>query len=217
MEFIDPNKVFGLGTGSTVNYLLKEIHEAYVSKGQSINAVSTSEETTSLARRLGINIVDLDQVNELDVVIDGADEVDPKNNLIKGGGGALLMEKIVASHTKQFIVIVDASKIVSKLGKFPLPIEIVRFGSEKTKNSVEKLLSRFGYHKPKVYFRGSPSGKYVTDQQNYILDLHLNEIEDTKQIYQGLIGIVGVVEVGLFIDMAAKIIIGDTDGSCKVI
>ena len=217
MEFIDPNKVFGLGTGSTVNYLLKEIHEAYVSKGQSITAVSTSEETTSLARRLGINIVDLDQVDKLDVVIDGADEVDPKNNLIKGGGGALLMEKIVASHSKQFIVIVDGSKIVSKLGKFPLPIEIVRFGSEKTKNSVEKLLSRLGYRKPKVYFRGSPSGKYVTDQQHYILDLHLDEIEDTRQMYQRLIGIVGVVEVGLFIDMAAKIIIGDNDGSCKVI
>ena len=217
MEYIDPNKVFGLGTGSTVNYLLKEIHEAYVSKGQSITAVSTSEETTSIARRLGINIVDLDQVDELDVVIDGADEVDPKNNLIKGGGGALLMEKIVASHSKQFIVIVDASKIVSKLGKFPLPIEIVRFGSEKTKNSVEKLLSRLGYQKPKVYFRGSPSGKYVTDQQNFILDLHLNEIEDTRQMYQGLIGIVGVVEVGLFIDMVSKIIIGDSDGSYKVI
>lgn len=217
MEFINPNKVFGLGTGSTVNYLIKEIHEAYVSKGQSITAVSTSEETTNLARRLGMNIIDLDQVDELDVVIDGADEVDPKNNLIKGGGGALLMEKIVASHSKQFIVIVDDSKIVSKLGKFPLPIEIVRFGSEKTKSSVEKLLSRLGYQKPKVYFRGASPGKYVTDQQNYILDLHLNEIEDVRQMYQGLIGIVGVVEVGLFIDMAAKIIIGDTDGSCKVI
>ena len=217
MEFINPNKVFGLGTGSTVNYLIKEIHEAYVSKGQSITAVSTSEETTNLARRLGMNIIDLDQVDELDVVIDGADEVDPKNNLIKGGGGALLMEKIVVSHSKQFIVIVDDSKIVSKLGKFPLPIEIVRFGSEKTKSSVEKLLSRLGYHKPKVYFRGAPSGKYVTDQQNYILDLHLNEIEDVRQMYQGLIRIVGVVEVGLFIDMASKIIIGDTDGSCKVI
>ena len=217
MEFINPNKVFGLGTGSTVNYLIKEIHEAYVSKGQSITAVSTSEETTNLARRLGMNIIDLDQVDELDVVIDGADEVDPKNNLIKGGGGALLMEKIVVSHSKQFIVIVDDSKIVSKLGKFPLPIEIVRFGSEKTKSSVEKFLSRLGYQKPKVYFRGAPSGKYVTDQQNYILDLHLNEIEDVRQMYQGLIRIVGVVEVGLFIDMATKIIIGDTDGSCKVI
>ena len=151
------------------------------------------------------------------MVIDGADEVDPKNNLIKGGGGALLMEKIVASHSKQFIVIVDASKVVSKLGKFPLPIEIVRFGSEKTKNSVEKLLSRLGYQKPKVYFRGSSSGKYVTDQQNYILDLHLNEIQDTSSLYNGLRGIVGVVEVGLFIDMATKVIIGDTNGSCKVI
>ena len=217
MKFIDPNKVFGLGTGSTVNYLLKEIHETYVSKGQLITAVSTSKETTSLAKSLGINIVDLDRVDELDVVIDGADEVDPKNNLIKGGGGALLMEKIVASHSNQFIVIVDASKIVSKLGKYPLPIEIVRFGSEKTKDSVEKLLSRLGYKKPKVYFRSSPSGKYVTDQQNYILDLHLNEIQDTSAMYQGLLGIVGVVEVGLFVDMTSKIIIGDNDGSCKVI
>ena len=159
----------------------------------------------------------MDQVEELDVVIDGADEVDPKNNLIKGGGGALLMEKIVASHSKQFIVIVDASKIVYKLGKFPLPIEIVRFGCEKTKGSVEKLLSRLGYQKPKVCFRSSSSGKYVTDQQNYILDLHLNEIQDTNAINQGLLGIVGVVEVGLFIEMASKIIIGDSDGSCRVI
>ena len=151
------------------------------------------------------------------MVIDGADEVDPKNNLIKGGGGALLMEKIVASHTKQFIVIVDSSKIVPKLGKFPLPIEIVRFGSERTKRSVEKLLSRLGYQKPKVYFRESSSGKYVTDQQNYILDLHLNEIQDTSSMYQGLLGIVGVVEVGLFIDMTSKIIVGQDDGSCKVI
>ncbi len=186
-------------------------------KGQSISAVSTSKETTSLARSLGINIVELNEVDELDLVIDGADEVDPNNNLIKGGGGALLMEKIVASHSKQFIVIVDASKIVSKLGKFPLPIEIVRFGSEKTKDSVERLLSRLGYQKPKVHFRDSPSGKYVTDQQNYILDLHLNEIQDTSSIYQGLRSIIGVVEVGLFIDMASKIIIGDSDGSCKVI
>ena len=149
--------------------------------------------------------MDLDQVDELDVVIDGADEVDPKSNLIKGGGGALLMEKIVASYSKQLIVIVDSSKIVPKLGKFPLPIEIVRFGSERTKDSVERLLIRLGYKRPKVFFRTEGIGKYVTDQQNYILDLHLNEIPETTLLYQGLCGIVGVVEVGLFIEMASKI------------
>tara|TARA_B100001057_G_scaffold471062_1_gene533019 strand:- start:43 stop:522 length:480 start_codon:yes stop_codon:yes gene_type:complete len=159
----------------------------------------------------------LDQIDELDVVIDGADEVDPRSNLIKGGGGALLMEKIVASYANQLIVIVDASKIVSKLGKFPLPIEIVRFGSEKTKVAVERLLTGLGYRMPKVNFRSSPSGKYVTDQQNHILDLHLNEIQDTNLLYKGLCGIVGVIEVGLFIEMASKIIIGDNDGSCRVI
>ena len=179
--------------------------------------MSTSKETTCLATSLGINIIDLDQVDQLDVVIDGADEVDPKSNLIKGGGGALLMEKIVASYSKQFIVIVDGSKIVSKLGKFPLPIEIVQFGSKKTKDSVEKLLSGLGYQNPKIYFRSSPSGKYVTDQKNYILDLHLNEIKDINAINQRLRAIVGVVEVGLFIEMASTIIIGDSDGSCRVI
>ena len=151
------------------------------------------------------------------MVIDGADEVDPKSNLIKGGGGALLMEKIVASYSKQFIVIVDGSKIVSKLGKFPLPVEIVRFGSERTRDAVERLLIRLGYNMPKVYFRNSSSGKYVTDQQNYILDLHLNEIQDMNLLYQGLCRIVGVVEIGLFIEMATKVIIGENDGSCRII
>ena len=217
MEFIDPKKIFGLGTGSTVNFLIHKIHESYILKGHPLNAVSTSRETTSLAKSLGINIVDLDQVDELDVVIDGADEVDPENNLIKGGGGALLMEKIVASCSKQFIIIVDSSKIVSNLGKFPLPVEVVQFGSERIKASIERFLISLGYQMPKVTFRRSASNKYVTDQQNYILDLHLNEILDPKTLSIGLLQIVGVVEVGLFIDMASKIIIGNDDGSCKVI
>ena len=217
MEFIDPKKIFGLGTGSTVNLLINKIHETFILNGQSITAVSTSKETTDLATSLGINIIDLDHVDELDVVIDGADEVDPKNNLIKGGGGALLMEKIVASYSTQFVVIVDTSKLVSKLGKFPLPIEIVQFGSEKTKESVERVLIESGYKTGKVIFRRSATNKYVTDQQNYILDLHLNEIQDPYSLYQRLLAIVGVVEVGLFINMASKIIVGDDNGSCRVI
>ena len=217
MEFIDPKKTFGLGTGSTVNFLIHKIHKTFILNGQTITAVSTSKETTSLATSLGINIVDLDQVDELDVVIDGADEVDPENNLIKGGGGALLMEKIVASYSKQLIIIVDSSKIVSNLGKFPLPIEVVQFGSERIKDSVERLLVSLGYQMPKVTFRRSETNKYVTDQHNYILDLHLNEILDAKALSLGLLKLVGVVEVGLFMDMASKIIIGDDDGSCKVI
>ena len=217
MEFIDPKKIIGLGTGSTVNYLINKIHETFILNGQSITAVSTSTETTDLASSLGINIIDLDQVDELNVVIDGADEVDPENNLIKGGGGALLMEKIVASCSEQFIIIVDSSKIVSNLGKFPLPVEVVQFGSERIKASIERFLISLGYQMPKVTFRRSASNKYVTDQQNYILDLHLNEILDPKTLSIGLLQIVGVVEVGLFIDMASKIIIGNDDGSCKVI
>ena len=217
MEFIDPKKIIGLGTGSTVNYLINKIHETFILNGQSITAVSTSTETTDLASSLGINIIDLDQVDELNIVIDGADEVDPENNLIKGGGGALLMEKIVASCSKQFIIIVDSSKLVSNLGKFPLPVEVVQFGSERIKASIERFLISIGYQTPKVTFRRSALNKYVTDQQNYILDLHLNEILDPKTLSIGLLQIVGVVEVGLFIDMASKIIIGNDDGSCKVI
>ena len=217
MEFIDPKKIIGLGTGSTVNYLINKIHETFILNGQSITAVSTSTETTDLASSLGINIIDLDQVDELNVVIDGADEVDPENNLIKGGGGALLMEKIVASCSKQFIIIVDSSKIVSNLGKFPLPVEVVQFGSERIKASIERFLISLGYQMPKVTFRRSASNKYVTDQQNYILDLHLNEILDPKTLSIGLLQIVGVVEVGLFLNMASKIIIGSDDGSCRVI
>ena len=217
MEFIDPKKIIGLGTGSTVNHLINKIHETFILNGQSITAVSTSTETTDLASSLGINIIDLDKVDELNVVIDGADEVDPENNLIKGGGGALLMEKIVASCSKQLIIIVDSSKLVSNLGKFPLPVEVVQFGSERIKASIERFLISLGYQMPKVTFRRSASNKYVTDQQNYILDLHLNEILDPKTLSIGLLQIVGVVEVGLFIDMASKIIIGNDDGSCKVI
>ena len=127
------------------------------------------------------------------------------------------MEKIVASYSTQFVIIVDTSKLVSKLGKFPLPIEIVQFGSEKTKESVERLLIESGYKTGKVIFRRSATSKYVTDQQNYILDLHLNEIQDPYSLYQRLLAIVGVVEVGLFINMASKIIVGDDNGSCRVI
>ena len=156
-------------------------------------------------------------MDELNVVIDGADEVDPENNLIKGGGGALLMEKIVASCSKQLIIIVDSSKLVSNLGKFPLPVEVVQFGAERIKVAVERFLISLGYQMPKVTFRRAASNKYVTDQHNYILDLHLNEILDPKTLSLGLLQIVGVVEVGLFINMASKIIIGNDDGSCNVI
>ena len=127
------------------------------------------------------------------------------------------MEKIVASCTKHFIIIVDSSKLVSNLGKFPLPVEVVQFGSERIKAAVERSLISLGYQMPKVTFRRAASNKYVTDQHNYILDLHLNEILDPKTLSLGLLQIVGVVEVGLFINMASKIIIGSDDGSCRVI
>ena len=122
-----------------------------------------------------------------------------------------------SKYSLKLIIIVDSSKLVSNLGKFPLPVEVVQFGSERIKDSIERFLISLGYQTPKVTFRRSDTNKYVTDQQNYILDLHLNEILDAKTLSLGLLQIVGVVEVGLFLNMASKIIIGNDDGSCKVI
>ena len=142
---MDGSKIIGLGTGSTVNKFLNIIHEKFVKNGINIKAVSTSFQTTTLAASLGIEVVDFNSVEEVEILVDGADEVDPSKNLIKGGGGALLMEKIVANFSKDLIIIADDTKMVSRLGKFPLPLEIVRFGSDKTKNHIFNLLSDLKY------------------------------------------------------------------------
>ena len=217
LKYVKKEMIIGLGTGSTAGIFIKELAKLNRREALRVIGVPTSDASMRLAKDLGINIAGPDEINSIDIAFDGADEVDPSLNLIKGGGGALLMEKIVASCSKQFIIIVDPSKIVSKLGKFPLPVEVVQFGSERIKEAIERFLITLGYQMPKVTCRRSATNKYVTDQHNYILDLHLNEILDPKTLSLGLLQIVGVVEVGLFIDMASKIIIGNDDGSCKVI
>lgn len=200
IEFIKDGMTIGLGTGSTVFFLINKLAES-VKQGLNVNCVSTSNQTSELAKSLGIKIINLNEVDHLDLTIDGADEVDQNLNGIKGGGGALLFEKIVAAASKKVIWIVDSSKYVKKLGKFPLPVEVIPFGSK-------QILKRFndrGYN-PKVRKNGSEI--FITDSGNEIIDLHLNQIEDSLKLEQEIKLIPGVVEVGLFNNIANMVIVG---------
>lgn len=200
INFIKDGMILGLGTGSTVLFLVNKLAEL-VKHGLKVKCVSTSNQTSELAERLGIEIVNLNSVDHVDLTIDGADEVDNNLNGIKGGGGALLFEKIVSKASKKVIWIVDSSKFVNKLGKFPLPVEVVPFGS----NHLIKKLNEAGYN-PKL--RMKENEIFVTDSGNRIIDLYLNEIDDSFTLERRIKIIPGVVEVGLFNNIADAVIIG---------
>ncbi|MCL4160645.1 UNVERIFIED_CONTAM: hypothetical protein GTU68_010082 [Idotea baltica] len=192
----------GLGTGSTAAWLVRCLGEMVEKEGLKIKGVPTSTRTAELARNVGIEVIALDEAKWLDLTIDGADEYDGNLNLIKGGGGALLQEKIVATASDQMIVIADASKHVETLGHFPLPIEVIPFGWQTTKTLVEETLVGMDV-----------LGRVVsTDEGNHILDLHLNRIGNARQLSLVLNQIPGVVENGLFIDICDIVVIGHGDG-----
>ncbi len=200
IEFIKDGMTVGLGTGSTVFYLINKLSEV-VKQGLKIKCVSTSKQTSKLAKSLGIKIVNLNEVDHIDITIDGADEVDKNLNGIKGGGGALLFEKIVAAASKNVIWIVDSSKFVEKLGKFPLPVEVIPFGSIHLMNRFKDL----GYNPT---LRNNENGNFITDSGNEIIDIHLNEIQDSIKLEQEIKRLAGVVEVGLFNNIANMVIVG---------
>ncbi len=200
IEFIENGMTLGLGTGSTVFFLVNKLAEA-VKQGLNVKCVSTSNQTSQLAKSLGIKIFDLNEVDHIDLTIDGADEVDRNLNGIKGGGGALLFEKIVAAASNKVIWIIDSSKYVNKLGKFPLPVEVIPFGS----NHIIKNFSERGFY-PTTRKNGNEV--YKTDSGNLVIDLHLNEIEDSIKLEREIKMIPGVVEVGLFNNIANIIIVG---------
>ena len=208
IEFIKDGITLGLGTGSTVFFLVNKLAEL-VKQGLHVKCVSTSEQTSELAKNLGINIVKLNEVDYIDLTIDGADEVDRNLNGIKGGGGALLFEKIVAAASEKIIWIVDSSKFVKKLGKFPLPVEVIPLAA----NHIVKRFKQSGYN-PIIRMNGSKI--YITDSGNEIIDLHLNEIENSIILEQEIKLIPGVVEVGLFNNFADSVIIGK-DNSTEII
>jgi ribose 5-phosphate isomerase A len=199
-DFVKDGMILGLGTGSTFYYAIKKIGEM-VKDGLEIKAVSTSSSTDKLAKSLNIPLLSIDDVDEVDLTIDGADEVDPNFNGIKGGGGALLFEKVVAKSSKQNLWVVNSAKMVDKLGAFPLPIEVVPFAV----GNVCKKLVKLGYN-PKVRMKNGE--QFITDSGNNIIDVKLGIIEDPYKMEVDLNIIPGVVENGLFLDVVDIVIVG---------
>ena len=198
VNFIEDGMIVGLGTGSTVAYMLQSLSER-IKTGLSITAVSTSQATTKLATSLGIKITKPNEIDEIDITIDGADQVDENLNGIKGGGGALLHEKIVASHSKKNIWIVDSSKLVKTLGKALLPVEIIKFGYPQLCIKLEKI----GI---KPILRMNKNIPFITDENNYIVDLKVEEILNPAELDSKLKKFAGVVETGLFINVADTLV-----------
>lgn len=204
-EFVTDGMIVGLGTGSTAYYFVTELGRRIKEEGLQITAVTTSSVTYEQAEGLGIPLKAIDDVEVVDLTVDGADEVDPALNGIKGGGGALLMEKIVATNSKDCIWIVDESKQVETLGAFKLPVEVVQYGAENLFRHFEKK----GYSPA---YREKDGQRFVTDQGNFIIDLDLKVIPDAEALAEELDRTVGVVDHGLFLGMVSKVIVGTPEG-----
>ncbi|MGP9790427.1 ribose-5-phosphate isomerase RpiA [Roseinatronobacter sp. NSM] len=214
-DFVQDGMRVGLGTGSTAAWLVRRLGQRVRQEGLRIIAVPTSTRTSQLAREVGINVVSLDEARWLDLTIDGADEFDAELTLIKGGGGALLQEKIVATASDQMIVITDAAKEVATLGAFPLPVEVIPFGWQASKALVEEILASMDVMGRQSSLRMNGDQPYVTDEGNYILDLALGRIGNARQLAMVLNQVPGVVENGLFVDIADQVVIGHADGTCE--
>lgn len=216
VDYVEDGMRVGLGTGSTAAWMVRCLGEMVRNDGLNITGVATSTRTADLARQVGVPVVTLDEAKWLDVTIDGADEFDSNLNLIKGGGGALLQEKIVATASDQMIVITDPTKLVDKLGAFPLPVEVIPFGWQTTKALIEESLINLDVLGRTSTLRLNNDKPYRTDEGNLILDLHLRRISNARQLSLVLNQIPGVVENGLFMDICDVVIVGDANGSVEV-
>jgi ribose 5-phosphate isomerase A len=199
LRFLRDGQVVGLGTGSTAAFFIRLLGEQ-VRNGLRIRGIPTSVRSKELALSLGIPLTTLEECQEIAVTVDGADEIDPKLRLIKGGGGALLREKVVASATRQLVIVADATKRVSVLGKFPLPVEVIQFAQA----LVAKRIAALG---AEVRLRVENGKPFVTDENNHILDCHFGEIPDADGLARQLSDMPGVVEHGLFIGMASTVLL----------
>jgi len=209
-QFVQPGMTIGIGTGTTAYWCIMELGKR-VKEGLSFRAVPTSAHTKLLAASQDIALLELNDTSSLDLTIDGADEIDPQLQLIKGGGGALLQEKMVAAASKQLSIIADHTKMVTQLGRFPLPVEIIPYGSNQVKKQVAQLYSIEAVVRVK---NGQP---FITDHGHNILDCHFGKIKDAAALNSALHQIPGVVETGLFINMATRVIVGYPDGMVKEI
>ncbi len=215
-DLVEDGMRVGLGTGSTAAWLVRRLGERVAQEGLRFQGVPTSTRTAQLAREVGIEVVSLDQAGWLDLTIDGADEFDGEFNLIKGGGGAHLQEKIVATASDQMVVIADAGKEVETLGAFPLPVEVIPFGWQTTRTLIEEVLDTMDVLGTTSALRMNGQAPFVTDEGNHILDLHLQRIGNARQMALILNQVPGVVENGLFIDICDKVLIGHGDGRVEL-
>ncbi len=213
LKIVENGRKIGLGTGSTANYFVEAAAAKVKREKLDVEFVPTSTQTYALAQKLGLNLKTLDEVPFLDFTVDGADEVDASFRMIKGGGGALLREKIVASSSRFVICICDDSKKVDVLGKFPLPVEVSRWGVNATAWKIERLLAHLGYEKPRMRIRANAEGKpFITESGNPIFDLDLKAIPDPEKLDGFLCNTPGVVDTGLFIGICGIVIMGTDQG-----
>ncbi len=211
IDLVEPGMRLGLGTGSTARHFV-DLVGAKVKAGLDVICVPTSNATRIQAESLGIRLTTLDETPELDLTVDGADELDDHLQLIKGGGGALLREKIVAMASDRMVVIADLSKRVPRLGAFALPVEVVRFGWRSTEDWVYSCIDEAGCEGP-VRLRTTPTGEpFITDNGNYILDCALGRIDDADMLHDLLKSVPGVVETGLFLGVADTAFVADANG-----
>ncbi|MEL6479630.1 MAG: ribose-5-phosphate isomerase RpiA [Pseudomonadota bacterium] len=217
LEFVEDGMTIGLGTGSTAAFMVAELG-ARVAQGLTVTGVPTSNRTKAQAEALGIRLTTLGEAGRLNLTIDGADEFDDALNLIKGAGGALLQEKIVAAASDRMVVISDPSKEVATLGTvFPVPVEVVRFGWDITAANVAKALGTADVDRAEVTRRMEGEQPYVTDEGHYLLDCTLGRIGAPAELNATLNLIPGVVETGLFCTLASTVLVGQEDGSVRVI
>lgn len=209
-KYVKPGMTVGLGTGSTANHLIHALAQR-VQEGLQFTGVPTSATTKQFAEQLGIKVMELNEATIIDLAIDGADEVSRELNLIKGGGGAMLKEKMVAFAAKRFVVMADETKMVHQLGRFPLPVEVVPFGWKKVQYYVENLGCK------QVELRIRNNNIFISDEGHYIIDCAFKSIPDPALLNRQLHSIPGVVDTGLFVDMAHCVLVGYADGSLKEI
>jgi ribose 5-phosphate isomerase A len=208
---VQTGMVVGIGTGSTAKFFSEALAHRVQSEGLVLRGVPTSRQSRAIAEEWGLSIVALTASTHPDLTVDGADEFDPALNLIKGGGGALVQEKLVAVSSREMIVIADESKAVPTLGKFPLPVAVVPFGWETTR---ERLVERFGVEATLRQNRDG-HGPFVTDDGLYVVDLRFGSIPDPADLESRIRGVTGVAEVGLFVGVASRVLVGTEDGTVR--
>lgn len=209
-EFVQQGMLVGLGTGSTAYYFIERLSQR-IQEGLKIHAVASSERSFQQAKENGVPMLDIDEISSLDLTVDGADEIDPQKRMIKGGGGALVREKIAAAMSREMIVIVDETKLVPSLGKCKLPVEVIPFA----KNATFRHIAKAGYLGE---FRKKPDGSlYLTDNGNLIIDIHFEKLRDApEKDHETLIHIPGVVDTGFFFNLAGRVLVGFNDGQVVV-